>query len=165
MVQLDPTSDGERSLPELRSLPDGARAVPFGRVRRVIEQDHGARVRERFSDELDYEVEPNTSAGSSGGSVATPRHRAAAAARFGHGRPPIPRTRQPSSAWPRPAWATRGALSAFEHARHNGGHALTGDGSSGSSLGSSAALAERPGRFRIHSSRAVTVGDSDSPRR
>ena len=50
MVQLDRASEGERSLPALGALPDGARAVPFGRVRRVIEQDLDARVRELFAD-------------------------------------------------------------------------------------------------------------------
>lgn len=45
MVQLDAASD-----PAPGALPDGARTVPFDRVRRVIEQDHGARVRELFSD-------------------------------------------------------------------------------------------------------------------
>jgi predicted unusual protein kinase regulating ubiquinone biosynthesis (AarF/ABC1/UbiB family) len=50
MVQLDRAADGERSLPALGALPDGARAVPFGRVRRVIEQDLDARVRELFAD-------------------------------------------------------------------------------------------------------------------
>jgi predicted unusual protein kinase regulating ubiquinone biosynthesis (AarF/ABC1/UbiB family) len=50
MVQLDRAPEGERSLPGLGALPDGARAVPFGRVRRVIEQDLDARVRELFAD-------------------------------------------------------------------------------------------------------------------
>src|ERR671914_2314922 len=50
MVQLDRASEGERSLPALGALPDGARAVPFGRVRRVIEQDLDTRVRELFAD-------------------------------------------------------------------------------------------------------------------
>src|ERR687895_2066135 len=50
MVQLDRASEGERSLPALGALPDGARAVPFGRVRRVIEQDLDARVDELFAD-------------------------------------------------------------------------------------------------------------------
>ena len=44
MVQL---GKGERSP---GALPDGARAAPFGRVRRVIEQDLGARVSELFAD-------------------------------------------------------------------------------------------------------------------
>jgi predicted unusual protein kinase regulating ubiquinone biosynthesis (AarF/ABC1/UbiB family) len=50
MVQLDRAPEGERSLPALGALPDGARAVPFGRVRRVIEQDLDARFRELFAD-------------------------------------------------------------------------------------------------------------------
>lgn len=50
MVQLDRPGEGDRSLPALGALPAGARAVPFGRVRRVIEQDTGARVREQFAD-------------------------------------------------------------------------------------------------------------------
>jgi predicted unusual protein kinase regulating ubiquinone biosynthesis (AarF/ABC1/UbiB family) len=50
MVQLDRPGEGERSLPALGALPDGAHAVPFGRVRRVIEHDLGARVRELFAD-------------------------------------------------------------------------------------------------------------------
>ena len=45
MVQLDAASE-----PAPGALPDGARTVPFARVRRVIEQDHGARLRELFSD-------------------------------------------------------------------------------------------------------------------
>lgn len=48
MVQLD--RDGEPSMPALGALPDGARAVGFGRVRRVIEQDLDARVPELFAD-------------------------------------------------------------------------------------------------------------------
>src|SRR4051794_14279005 len=51
MVQLD--GRGERE-PALGALPDGARAVAFGRVRRVIERDLGARVRELFA-EVDEE--------------------------------------------------------------------------------------------------------------
>jgi predicted unusual protein kinase regulating ubiquinone biosynthesis (AarF/ABC1/UbiB family) len=51
MVQLDRPDEGERSP---GALPDGARAVPFGRVRRVIEQDLGARVSELFA-EVDEE--------------------------------------------------------------------------------------------------------------
>src|SRR5918994_1551940 len=51
MVQLDRPGEGERSLPTLLgALPDGAHSVAFGRVRRVIEQDLGARVRELFAD-------------------------------------------------------------------------------------------------------------------
>jgi predicted unusual protein kinase regulating ubiquinone biosynthesis (AarF/ABC1/UbiB family) len=50
MVQLDRATEGERSLPALGALPDGARAVPFGRARRVIEQDLDAVVRELFAD-------------------------------------------------------------------------------------------------------------------
>jgi len=52
MVQLD--RPGEESLPALGALPDGASAVPFGRVRRVVEQDLGARVSELFA-EVDEE--------------------------------------------------------------------------------------------------------------
>jgi predicted unusual protein kinase regulating ubiquinone biosynthesis (AarF/ABC1/UbiB family) len=47
MVQLDRPGEGQRSL---GALPDGARAVPFGRVRRVIEQDLGVRVSEAFTE-------------------------------------------------------------------------------------------------------------------
>src|SRR5918995_3246846 len=50
MVQLDRATEGERSLPALGALPDGARTVPFGRARRVIEQDLDARVGELFAD-------------------------------------------------------------------------------------------------------------------
>jgi len=50
MVQLDRATEGERSLPALGALPDGAPAVPFSRARRVIEQDLDARVRELFAD-------------------------------------------------------------------------------------------------------------------
>jgi len=47
MVQLDRAGGGERSL---GALPDGAHAVPFGRVRRVIEQDLDARMRDMFAE-------------------------------------------------------------------------------------------------------------------
>src|ERR687895_1946928 len=50
MVQLDRPGEGKRSLAALGALPDGARSVPFGHVRRVIEQDLGARVGELFTD-------------------------------------------------------------------------------------------------------------------
>jgi predicted unusual protein kinase regulating ubiquinone biosynthesis (AarF/ABC1/UbiB family) len=50
MVQLDRAPEGERTLPALGALPDGARAVPFGRARRVIERDLDAPVRELFAD-------------------------------------------------------------------------------------------------------------------
>jgi predicted unusual protein kinase regulating ubiquinone biosynthesis (AarF/ABC1/UbiB family) len=50
MVRLDRAAEGERSLPALGALPDGARAVPFGRARRVLEQDLDARVGELFAD-------------------------------------------------------------------------------------------------------------------
>jgi predicted unusual protein kinase regulating ubiquinone biosynthesis (AarF/ABC1/UbiB family) len=50
MVQLDRPGEGERSPPAPGALPDGAHSVPFGRVRRVIEHDLGARVRELFAD-------------------------------------------------------------------------------------------------------------------
>lgn len=43
----------ERAAPG--ALPDGARAVPFGRVKRVIEQDLDGRVRELFAD---FDEEP-----------------------------------------------------------------------------------------------------------
>ena len=49
MVQLDRASEGERSLPALGALPDGARTVPFGRARRVIERDLDAGVGELFA--------------------------------------------------------------------------------------------------------------------
>jgi predicted unusual protein kinase regulating ubiquinone biosynthesis (AarF/ABC1/UbiB family) len=45
MVQLD-----GGSLASPGALPPGARTVPFGRVRRVIEQDLGARIRDVFDD-------------------------------------------------------------------------------------------------------------------
>jgi predicted unusual protein kinase regulating ubiquinone biosynthesis (AarF/ABC1/UbiB family) len=50
MVQLDRPGEGEYPLPALGALPDGAHPVPFGRVRRVIEQDLDARVGELFTD-------------------------------------------------------------------------------------------------------------------
>jgi predicted unusual protein kinase regulating ubiquinone biosynthesis (AarF/ABC1/UbiB family) len=50
MVQLDRARDGEQSLPALGAMPEGARAIPFGRVRRVIEQDLDARMGELFAD-------------------------------------------------------------------------------------------------------------------
>jgi predicted unusual protein kinase regulating ubiquinone biosynthesis (AarF/ABC1/UbiB family) len=50
MVQLDRPGEGERPRAALGALPDGAHSVPFGRVRRVIEQEHGARIRELFTD-------------------------------------------------------------------------------------------------------------------
>jgi predicted unusual protein kinase regulating ubiquinone biosynthesis (AarF/ABC1/UbiB family) len=50
MVQLDRPGERERSPPALGARPDGAHAVQFGRVRRVIEQDLGAPVRELFAD-------------------------------------------------------------------------------------------------------------------
>jgi predicted unusual protein kinase regulating ubiquinone biosynthesis (AarF/ABC1/UbiB family) len=50
MVQLDRARDGERSPPALGAMPEGARAIPFGRVRRVIEQDLDARMGELFAD-------------------------------------------------------------------------------------------------------------------
>jgi predicted unusual protein kinase regulating ubiquinone biosynthesis (AarF/ABC1/UbiB family) len=55
MVQLDRAPEVERSQTALGALPDGARAVSFGRVRRVIEQDLDARVRELFAD---FDEEP-----------------------------------------------------------------------------------------------------------
>lgn len=50
MVQLDRRSDSERPPPTLGTLLDGARSVPFGRVRRVIEQDLDARIGQLFDD-------------------------------------------------------------------------------------------------------------------
>ena len=50
MVQLDRPSDGERSPVGFGALPDGARTIPFGRVRRVIEQDLDARIGRLFDD-------------------------------------------------------------------------------------------------------------------
>jgi predicted unusual protein kinase regulating ubiquinone biosynthesis (AarF/ABC1/UbiB family) len=50
MVQLDRPSDGERALPALGALPDGAATIPFGRVRRVIEQDLDAGIGRLFDD-------------------------------------------------------------------------------------------------------------------
>ena len=50
MVQLDRPSDGERPIAAFGALPDGAAAIPFGRVRKVIEQDLGARVGRLFDD-------------------------------------------------------------------------------------------------------------------
>jgi predicted unusual protein kinase regulating ubiquinone biosynthesis (AarF/ABC1/UbiB family) len=50
MIQLDRASGPEPSPEALGALPDRAMAVPFGRVRRVIEQDLDAPVRELFAD-------------------------------------------------------------------------------------------------------------------
>jgi predicted unusual protein kinase regulating ubiquinone biosynthesis (AarF/ABC1/UbiB family) len=50
MVQLDRPSDGERPLPALGALPDDTATIPFGRVRRVIEQDLDARIGRLFDD-------------------------------------------------------------------------------------------------------------------
>jgi predicted unusual protein kinase regulating ubiquinone biosynthesis (AarF/ABC1/UbiB family) len=47
MVQLDRPSDGGQPF---GALPDGAPAIPFGRVRKVIEKDTGARVGRLFDD-------------------------------------------------------------------------------------------------------------------
>jgi predicted unusual protein kinase regulating ubiquinone biosynthesis (AarF/ABC1/UbiB family) len=55
MIQLDRAIDRERHPAALGALPDGAQAVSFGRVRRVIEHDLDARVRELFAD---FEEEP-----------------------------------------------------------------------------------------------------------
>jgi predicted unusual protein kinase regulating ubiquinone biosynthesis (AarF/ABC1/UbiB family) len=55
MVQLDPPADGERSAPALGALPEGARAVAFKDVRRVIEQDLDERVGRLFDD---FDQEP-----------------------------------------------------------------------------------------------------------
>jgi predicted unusual protein kinase regulating ubiquinone biosynthesis (AarF/ABC1/UbiB family) len=50
MVQLDRPSDDGRPPAAFSSLPEGAAAIPFGRVRKVIEQDLGARVGRLFDD-------------------------------------------------------------------------------------------------------------------
>jgi predicted unusual protein kinase regulating ubiquinone biosynthesis (AarF/ABC1/UbiB family) len=55
MIQLDRGADGEPSLPVFGALPDGARTVSFDRVRRVIEHDLDARVRDLFAD---FDEEP-----------------------------------------------------------------------------------------------------------
>ena len=55
MIQLDRAIERERAPAALGALPDGAQAVSFGRVRRVIEHDLDARVRELFAD---FEEEP-----------------------------------------------------------------------------------------------------------
>jgi predicted unusual protein kinase regulating ubiquinone biosynthesis (AarF/ABC1/UbiB family) len=47
MVQLDRPSDGGQPL---GALPEGAAALPFGRVRKVIEQDLGDRIGRLFDD-------------------------------------------------------------------------------------------------------------------
>jgi predicted unusual protein kinase regulating ubiquinone biosynthesis (AarF/ABC1/UbiB family) len=47
MLQLDRPSDGER---RLGALPDGAAAIPFGKVRKVIEQDLDERIGRVFDD-------------------------------------------------------------------------------------------------------------------
>jgi predicted unusual protein kinase regulating ubiquinone biosynthesis (AarF/ABC1/UbiB family) len=52
MVQLDRPSDGGRPL---GALPEGAAALPFGRVRKVIEQEHGDRIGRLFGD---FDEEP-----------------------------------------------------------------------------------------------------------
>jgi predicted unusual protein kinase regulating ubiquinone biosynthesis (AarF/ABC1/UbiB family) len=50
MIELDRAPDGQPSPAQLGALPDHAGAVPFSRVKRVIEQDLNARVRELFAD-------------------------------------------------------------------------------------------------------------------
>jgi predicted unusual protein kinase regulating ubiquinone biosynthesis (AarF/ABC1/UbiB family) len=50
MVQLDRPSEGEPPLRAFGALPAGAAAIPFDRVRKVIEQDLGARVGQLFDD-------------------------------------------------------------------------------------------------------------------
>jgi predicted unusual protein kinase regulating ubiquinone biosynthesis (AarF/ABC1/UbiB family) len=50
MVQLDRPSDDEPALAAFGALPRGAEAIPFGRVRKVIEQDLGASVGRLFDD-------------------------------------------------------------------------------------------------------------------
>jgi predicted unusual protein kinase regulating ubiquinone biosynthesis (AarF/ABC1/UbiB family) len=54
MVQLDVSSDDGRPPAARGALPEGAAAIPFGRVRKVIEQDLGARVGQLF-DHIDEE--------------------------------------------------------------------------------------------------------------
>jgi predicted unusual protein kinase regulating ubiquinone biosynthesis (AarF/ABC1/UbiB family) len=49
MIGLDQAADGERLPPGPGALPDSARGVAFGRVRRVIEHDLDARVGELFA--------------------------------------------------------------------------------------------------------------------
>ena len=55
MVQLDRGAGDESPLPALGALPDGAGTVPFGCVRRVIEHDLDARMRDLFSE---FDEEP-----------------------------------------------------------------------------------------------------------
>jgi predicted unusual protein kinase regulating ubiquinone biosynthesis (AarF/ABC1/UbiB family) len=50
MVQLDRPPDGGRPPAACGALPEGAAAIPFGRVRKVIEHDTGARVGRLFDD-------------------------------------------------------------------------------------------------------------------
>jgi len=50
MVQLDRPPDDERSRPALGAVPDGARTIPFGDVRRVIEHDLDDRIGRLFDD-------------------------------------------------------------------------------------------------------------------
>jgi predicted unusual protein kinase regulating ubiquinone biosynthesis (AarF/ABC1/UbiB family) len=50
MVQLDRPSDGKPPLAAFGALPEGAKAIPFGQVRKVIEQDLGARIGRLFDD-------------------------------------------------------------------------------------------------------------------
>ena len=50
MVQLDRSSAGQRPLAAFGALPEKAAAIPFGRVRRVIEQDLDARIGRLFDD-------------------------------------------------------------------------------------------------------------------
>jgi len=50
MLELDPPGAGERSRAALGALPEGARAVAFKDVRRVIEQDLDDRVGKLFDD-------------------------------------------------------------------------------------------------------------------
>jgi predicted unusual protein kinase regulating ubiquinone biosynthesis (AarF/ABC1/UbiB family) len=71
MVRLDGAAEGERSLPALGALPDGARAVPFGRARRVIEQDLDTGVRELFADVDEHRSPSPRSARSTGRARAT----------------------------------------------------------------------------------------------
>jgi predicted unusual protein kinase regulating ubiquinone biosynthesis (AarF/ABC1/UbiB family) len=50
MIQLERPPDVEQSHAALGTIPDGARTVPFSRVRGVIEQDLGARIGQLFDD-------------------------------------------------------------------------------------------------------------------
>jgi predicted unusual protein kinase regulating ubiquinone biosynthesis (AarF/ABC1/UbiB family) len=62
MVQLDPPSDVEPPRSAFGALPAGTAAIPFAGVRKVIEQDLGARVKRLF-DDIDEEPFALTSLG------------------------------------------------------------------------------------------------------